>query len=225
MGGGGRVSFSAAPVGQIQKKKFGSHRQPSQAQHQARPDDQFAMADTNGKKRKRAADSAAKPTKKVAIAGPPAITHVSKLVRPKFCPPVIATTPGFEIGNNLVFHPYQSRGEARAKSKQPKAAVDKKLLLHSTTHHSVNYTVREDDSEPGSKALLNHFVGIYDPKTGKMEVVEAKKMVMRGAVRAKQASADAMEEKDTKQSMMELKTDLGQTFGTKKARKVINEPR
>lgn len=96
-------------------------------------------------------------------------------------------------------------------------------MLHSTSHHSVNYTVREDDSQPGAKSLLNHFVGIYDPATGKMEVVEAKKMVMRGAVRAKQASADAMEEKDTKQSMMELKTDLGQTFGTKKARKVINE--
>ncbi len=96
-------------------------------------------------------------------------------------------------------------------------------MLHSTTHHSLNYTVREDDPQPGSKSLLNHFVGIYDPKTGKMEVVEAKKMVMRGAVRAKQASADAMEEKGSKQSMMDLKTDLGQTFGTKKARKVINE--
>lgn len=114
-------------------------------------------------------------------------------------------------------------------------------MLHSTTHQTVNYTVREDDSAPGSRALLNHFVGIYDPKTGKMEVVEAKKMVMRGAVRAKQAAAEAMEEKDTRQvrtmgsnirgamlltpaqSMMELKTDLGQTFGTKKARKVINE--
>lgn len=72
-------------------------------------------------------------------------------------------------------------------------------MLHSTTHHSLDYTVREEDSTVGSKPLLNHFVGIYDPKTGKMEVVEAKKMVMRGAVRAKQASAAAMEEKDTRQ--------------------------
>ncbi|OAR01625.1 hypothetical protein LLEC1_03288 [Akanthomyces lecanii] len=181
------------------------------------------MANTNVKKRKRAADSAAKPSKKVAIAGPPATANVSKFVRPKFCPPVIATTPGFEIGDKLIFHPYQSKSEARAKSKQSKTAVDKKLMLHSTSHHSVNYTAREEDPRPDSKPLLNHFVGIYDPKTGKVEVVEAKKMVMRGAVRSKQASADAMEEKNTKQSMMELKTDLGQTFGTKKARKVINQ--
>lgn len=47
------------------------------------------MVDTYGKKRKRPTDSAAKPTKKVAIAAPPATTSVSKLVRPKFCPPVI----------------------------------------------------------------------------------------------------------------------------------------
>lgn len=47
------------------------------------------MADTNGKKRKRAADSAAKPSRKVAIAGPPATANVSRFVRPKFCPPVI----------------------------------------------------------------------------------------------------------------------------------------
>lgn len=47
------------------------------------------MADPSGKKRKRAADTAAKPTKKVAISAPPSTTSVSKLVRPKFCPPVI----------------------------------------------------------------------------------------------------------------------------------------
>lgn len=49
------------------------------------------------------------------------------------------------------------------------------------------------------KPLVNHFVGVYDPATGKMQVVEAKKMVIRGAVRAKQASASAMEENDQKQ--------------------------
>ncbi|KAM3463007.1 hypothetical protein NHJ6243_003622 [Beauveria neobassiana] len=181
------------------------------------------MVETYGKKRKRVADSAATSKKKVTIAGPPATVSVSKLVIPKSCPPVIAMTPGFELPNDLVFHHYESKSEARAKSKQPKTAMEKKLMLHSTSHHSINYTAREEDSQPGSKPLLNHFLGIYDPKTGKMEVVQAKKMVMRSTVRAKQASADAMEEKGAKQSMMDLKTDLGQTFGTKKAKKAINE--
>lgn len=65
-------------------------------------------------------------------------------------------------------------------------------------------------------------------------------MTVRGAVRAKQASAAATGERDAKQvchdasllmahftnltqTMMELKTDLGQTFGTKKAKKAIQE--
>ncbi|XWW93593.1 hypothetical protein V2A60_001527 [Cordyceps javanica] len=181
------------------------------------------MVETYGKKRKRAADSSAKPTKKVVIDAPPATASVSRVVRPKFCPPVIATTPGFEIGDDLAFHPYDSKTETRAKNKQAKPAVDRKLMLHSTSHHSIDYTAREEDSQPGAKPLLNHFIGVYDPKTGKVEVIQSKKMVVRCAVRAKQAAAEAMEEKDAKQSMMELKTDLGQTFGTKKARKVINE--
>ncbi|KAJ2967149.1 hypothetical protein NQ176_g9806 [Zarea fungicola] len=156
------------------------------------------MAEEGSKKRKRVADSAAKPTKKVAIAGPPATVTVSKLIQPKSLPPVIAMTPGVELGDGMVFHPYVPKSEARAKTKQSKTAVEKKLMLHSTTHHSVNYTAREDETGTGSKPLLNHFIGIYDPKTGKMEVVQAKKMVVRGTVRAKQAAAAAMEEKDTK---------------------------
>ena len=46
---------------------------------------------------------------------------------------------------------------------------------------------------------MNHFFGIYDPETGKLQVVEAKKMVIRGTVRAKQASAADMGERTAKQ--------------------------
>lgn len=42
-------------------------------------------------------------------------------------------------------------------------------------------------------------MGIYDPKSGKLEVVEAKKMVLRGTVRAKQATDAAMGERNVKQ--------------------------
>lgn len=47
--------------------------------------------------------------------------------------------------------------------------------------------------------MVNHFVGIYDPKTGKMQVIEAKKMVVRGSVRAKQLSEAAAKELDYNQ--------------------------
>lgn len=94
--------------------------------------------------------------------------------------------------SNLVFNSYIPKN---ASSKSKKAA-DKALLLHSTTHRNLDYTAREEESRD-SKPLLNHFIGIYDPKTGKLQVVEAKKMVVRGAVRSKQVptSADQTETK------------------------------
>lgn len=91
------------------------------------------------------------------------------------------------------------------------------------------------------KPLVNHFVGVYDPKTGKMQVVEAKKMTVRGAVRAKQqAEAEAAEKNiqqvrtavpetastqfaNIEQTMYERRADLGNTFGTKKARKALQD--
>jgi DNA-directed RNA polymerase I subunit RPA49 len=53
----------------------------------------------------------------------------------------------------------------------------------------LDYTAREEDAG-GADALLKHYIGVYDPETGNMEVVEARRMVIRGSVRAHQASAE-----------------------------------
>ncbi|KAH7001997.1 RNA polymerase I associated factor, A49-like protein [Ilyonectria destructans] len=180
------------------------------------------MAQVSAKKRKRDGESAVKPKKKVAIDAPPATAAVSSVLRPKFCPPVIATAPGFQIPTNIPFQSYAPKNDAKSKSKQAKSAGEKDFLLHSTAHRSLDYTVKTE-APRGAKPALNHFIGIYDPKTGKLQVVEAKKMVIRGTVRAKQASEAATGEGNAKQSMLALRTDLGQTFGTKKARKAIQE--
>ena len=63
--------------------------------------------------------------------------------------------------------------------------MDKELLLHSTSHRALDLTAREEEAR-GSKPMLKHYIGVYDPKTGRLEVVEAKRMVVRGQVRAKQ---------------------------------------
>ncbi|KIE00945.1 RNA polymerase I associated factor, partial [Metarhizium majus ARSEF 297] len=180
------------------------------------------MADISSKKRKRGGESSAKPKKKVVLDVPASTASVSSVLRPKHCPPVIATTPGVEISENVAFYPYQPREGSRSKSTKSKHAGDKELLLHSTSHRSLDYTAREEGKR-GLNQLVNHYVGIYDPTTGNLEVVEAKKMVVRGMVRAKQAPASSMGEDLAKRNMMERKTDLGQTFGTKKAKKVIRE--
>ncbi|OAA44773.1 RNA polymerase I associated factor, A49-like protein [Metarhizium rileyi] len=180
------------------------------------------MADVSNKKRKRDGGSAGKPKKKVVLDAPASSASVLSVLRPKHCPPVVATTPGIEIPENTAFYSYQPREVSRPKSTKTKHAGDKEMLLHSTSHRSLDYTAREEGNM-GLNQLVKHYIGVYDPKTGSLEVVEAKRMVVRGMVRAKQASASSMGENQVKQNMMERKTDLGQTFGTKKAKKAIRE--
>jgi DNA-directed RNA polymerase I subunit RPA49 len=152
-----------------------------------------------------------------------------------------ATAPGIDIPKEIAFHCYQAKVDAKAKAKQSKHAIDKGILLHTTAHRSLDYTAREDVAS-GSAPLVKHYVGVYDSRKGTLDVVEAKKMVFRGVVRAKQAPASAMGQKevnqvwtpmvrrllcrqrvDFSQTMMERRTDLGQTFGTKKAKKALRE--
>lgn len=67
------------------------------------------------------------------------------------------------------------------------AIATTEVLLHSSEHPKLDYTAREEEAG-GSDALTKHYVGVYDPKTGKLEVVEARKMVVRGSVREHQAT-------------------------------------
>lgn len=140
---------------------------------------------------------------------------------------------------DLTYHSYQPRDAARPKAKRDQ---HEELLLHSTAHRALDLTAREEEPR-GSKPLLNHYIGVFDPKTGRLDVVEAKRMVMRGQVRAKQLpAASAAEDRPVQvrllalrrwvaapefltrlQTMLERKTDLGQTFGTKKAKKALRD--
>lgn len=150
------------------------------------------------------------------------------------------------LEDGLAFQPYQKKDKSSRKSKrQTHAAQD--LLLHSDKHRTLDYTAREEEDSTSAGPTQRHYIGIYDPKTGGLEVVEAKRMVVRGTVRAKQADDEAMiapadakvrflpgglaafntsapfpgSSANPTQSYRDQKVDLGQTFGTKKARKVI----
>ncbi|VUC29021.1 unnamed protein product [Clonostachys rosea] len=173
-------------------------------------------------KRKRDGEASAKVSKKVAIDAPAASAKVSSFLQSSECPPIIAKQPGINVPTNLSFQSYAPKDLAKSKGKSSKLQGQKELLLHSITHPNIDYTAKED-VQRGSKPLLNHYVGVYDPKTGKMQVIEAKKMVVRGIVRSKKAPELEEAEKEIKQTLMELKADLGQTFGTKKARKAIQD--
>jgi len=170
------------------------------------------MAEPAEKKRKRPEDvsGAVSKKKKVSISAAPAsLPHtisVSSVVRPKFSPPVLgmasvvvvidagaclltfpATTPGLVIPEDVQFHPYAKKEPNSVKKrKQSLQGPPKDLLLHSTSHHTLDYTAREDRPK-GTESLLKHYVAVFDPASGELKVIEARKMVVRGLVRSRKA--------------------------------------
>lgn len=67
----------------------------------------------------------------------------------------------------------------------------------------MDYTAREDRTGDSSEPFLKHYIGIFNPKTSEVEIVEARKTVLRGTVRTQKAVDEAMEEKTLKQVGME----------------------
>lgn len=194
------------------------------------------MADTTSKKRKSKDDHGSQHKKsKTASRTAPELAKsikVSSVVQSKVSPPVVATTPGISVAQDVTFHSYARR----PLSKRSRHRSDD-LLLHSTSHRSMDYTAREDKPADG-KPLQAHYIGLFDPATGELQLAEAKKMVVRATVRAQQATDEDMKSQavpqvllsqlpnrvfyaNALQSMYKQRTELGQAFGTKKAKKAL----
>ncbi|KAH8683358.1 RNA polymerase I associated factor, A49-like protein [Tricladium varicosporioides] len=166
------------------------------------------------KKRKRPVEGSSKPSKRVAIEGDKKVKF--SMLEPDKWAPVVASIPGLALPSSIPLKAYtQPRDNPPTSGKTPISTTE--LLLYSSAHQKLDYTAREEEAG-GADALLKHYVGIYDPETGNLEVMEARRMVIRGVVRAHQAPA---EETNAPFSMREQKNILGQAFGTKKAKKAI----
>ncbi|KAK4141661.1 RNA polymerase I associated factor, A49-like protein [Dichotomopilus funicola] len=181
------------------------------------------MANSESKRRKRGEDETLPVRKKKSDSKTPKAAvapsfAVTKLHKPQVSPPVVALTPGVSLPNSFPFNAYEKDGPPAAKRR--KSSGTSELALHSTSHRTVDYTAREESAKSADKAI-NHFLAIIDPKTGEVEVIQAKKMVVRGTVRSKQAPPEAMKVSSGKLTHSEMKMELGETFGTKKAKKAI----
>ncbi|KAK4202712.1 putative DNA-directed RNA polymerase I subunit RPA49 [Triangularia verruculosa] len=174
------------------------------------------MGDPSQKKRRRGEDETSKSKKKKAEgASVAAETYsITKVHKPQVSPPVVATTPGFLLGDKRAFEVYEKAPEQSTKRRKsggiPPPA---EIALHSSTHMSVDYTARETEQ------LLNHYVAIVDPKTKKIEIISAKKMLVRHKVRSKNAKDTSA--KSATQTNYEKRTALGEEFGTRKAKKAL----
>ncbi|KAL1849645.1 DNA-directed RNA polymerase I subunit rpa49 [Diaporthe australafricana] len=180
------------------------------------------MADS-GKKRKHRDDTSAETKQKKKKVSADSVSKkrsitVTSVVQSQASPPIVASAPGISVSKDTTYNTY-----SRAPTKRSKHGASD-LLLHSSSHRTVDYTAREDKPSAGVGAgqpLLKHYIGLFDPASGQLQLVEAKKMVIRGSVRAQQAPQEDMQSRTLNQTMMNLKADLGQTFGTKKAKKAL----
>ncbi|CAG8962278.1 hypothetical protein HYFRA_00005333 [Hymenoscyphus fraxineus] len=167
------------------------------------------------KKRKRQVDGSSKPSKRVAIEGDKQV-KISFQETEKWAP-VVASSRGLAIPDSISLQPFTQKRKNVALDPRKTTIANTELLLQSSAHHKLDYTAREESSD-GLDALLKHYVGIYDPETGKMEVMEARKMAVRGTVRAHQV---AIEDLEVELKSRDQRNQLGQTFGTKKSKKSI----
>ncbi len=109
--------------------------------------------------------------------------------------------------------------KSRQDASRPSLAFPE-LLLHSSAHPKLDYIAREESSNR-SESHLKHYVGIYDPETGKLQLVQARKMVVRSTLRSSEKDEKGSDsEKDTPNNLS-ARSNLGLAFGTKKSQKAI----
>ncbi|KAI9700300.1 MAG: DNA-directed RNA polymerase I subunit rpa49 [Candelina mexicana] len=178
------------------------------------------------KKRKRPSEKDDRPAKKVAVESPPgaATVKISFIDEHSGWSPVIASTPGISLPSNISLRAYQKTDpKPQSTAILPpgyKAPTPKpELLLHSSAHPQINYTGREEEGN-SSASHLKHYVGVYDLKTGELQVIEAKKLTIRGTLRKEEEELRSKDD-EQKLSNQTARQNLGMEFGTKKAKKAI----
>ena len=136
--------------------------------------------------------------------------------------PLIATSSGLAIPKNITFKAF-SRPQAESTKAGPE-----ELLLHSSDHPKIDYTARQNQ-DVGTEAVLKHYVGVFDPATKQLQVVEARKVSVRSTLRSEEqiareehAAEVARVTSSNNGTIRSKRFDLGMTFGTKKAKKAIN---
>jgi DNA-directed RNA polymerase I subunit RPA49 len=105
---------------------------------------------------------------------------------------LIASLRGLTLPKSVSLQPYTQKRKNIPSGSDQTSISTTELLLHSSAHQKLDYTAREDAAD-GPDTFLKHYVGVYDPETGKLEVMEARKMVVRGTVRAHKAAVEEVD--------------------------------
>ena len=157
-----------------------------------------------------------------------------------------AIAPGLNLPTNIPLHAFKkprTNTNSKMTSTGRSALSESELLLHCSAHAKLDYTAREE-SLGGADDLLRHYVGVYDPATGEIKILPARKVTVRGTLRSEVTSRvydDSSEDDTAPQSVLPhffpsmscnqitnaflqrfaARTVLGEAFGTKKSQKAI----
>lgn len=98
------------------------------------------------------------------------------------------------------------------------------LLLQSSEHSRLDYTAREE-KDGSSESKLKDYIGVYDPATGKMQLMPVKRLTVRSTLRSETEELQNRRARiEAAQSTFTAKRHaLAAEFGSKRSRKAIED--
>ncbi|KAF1971799.1 DNA-directed RNA polymeras-like protein I 49 kDa polypeptide [Bimuria novae-zelandiae CBS 107.79] len=168
------------------------------------------------KKRKRQEQWDQRPAKKAAVA--PAEGNVQvEYIDNEVPGPIIASTPGLKFPSQITFKPYK-------RSKILPTGHISELLLQSSEHSRLDYSAREE-KDGSSESNLRDYIGVYDPASGKMQLMPMKRVTVRSTLRSETEELQKKQARiEAAQSTFTAKRHaLAAEFGSKRSRKAIED--
>ena len=121
---------------------------------------------------------------------------------------ITATAPGAVVPSTLKFASYA----------QKNTTGPSRLLLHSSDHDTIDYTAVDSNTTNSNEQHLKHYVAVFDPAAGRLDVAEARKMTVKTRVRQYQQDSES-EEEDAPAPASTSRAALTEAFGSKKSKK------
>lgn len=87
------------------------------------------------------------------------------------------------FSSDLPLKTYKRRRGDDTSSTGKSQIISSEHLLHTSAHSKIDYIAREEEGD-GNGGLLSHYLGVYDPQSGQLQLVRARKLVLRSSLRS-----------------------------------------